>query len=132
MKVVTKLVNPLPHIDTGNGKCQQQSSDPWTQVPTTIYHFYPVRFFAKSSQTQLIKWMLWGLKGMHPDMQVMFHACQFIAMHPQGKWNMSAPIISSMDRGTQHNVSFLSSVFCLICPKPAHPMGAVGPERDAS
>ena len=34
-----------------------------------MFHFYPV-CLAKSAQNQPIKLVLWGLKGMHPDMQV--------------------------------------------------------------
>ena len=91
-----------------------------------------LRASAKSAQNQPIQWMLWGLKGMHPDMLVMSQACQSIVMHPQGKWSVPAAIISSMDRGTHHNASFLSCAFCQICPKPGHLMGTVWPERDAS
>ena len=74
--------------------------------------FCPVRF-AKSAQNQPIKWVLWGLKGIHPDIQIMSQACQSIAMHSQGKWNTPAVIISSMNRGTHHNVSILSCAFLL-------------------
>ena len=70
-------------------------------------HFYLVRF-VKSSQNQPIYWVLWGLKGMHPHMQLMLQACQSITAHPQRKWNKSAVIISTMDRSRHHNVSFLS------------------------
>ena len=49
-----------------------------------MFHFYPV-CLSKSTQNQLIKWVLWGLKGMHPDMQVMCQTYQLIAMHPQDK-----------------------------------------------
>ena len=65
-----KLVNPLPYTQKANGRCQQQSSTPWTVVHTTMHHIYPVGF-SKSVQKQHIQCVLWDLKGMHPDMQVM-------------------------------------------------------------
>ena len=88
--------------------------------------------FAKSGQNQPIQRMLWGLKGMHPDTQVVPQACQSTAMHPKGKLNTPSVIIRSMDTGTHHNALFLSSAFCKICPKPAHPIGTVWPEGDES
>ena len=41
--------------------------------------------FAKSAQNHPICWTLWGLEGMHPDIQVMAKAYQWIVMHPQDK-----------------------------------------------
>ena len=88
--------------------------------------------FAKSAHNQPICWALCGLKRMCPDVQVMPQACQFIAMHPQAKWSQPVVIVSSVNRGAHHNESFLPSAFCQICQKPAHLLGAVGPEQDAS
>ena len=79
--------------------------------------------FAKSAQNQPICWALWGLNGMHPDMQVMPQACQSTATYPQGKWNIPAAIISSMDRGTHHNTSLLSCALLLNVPKPSPSVG---------
>ena len=59
-------------------------------------------------------------------------SCQSNTICRQGKWNMPALIISSMDRGTRHNVSFMSSACCRTCPKLAHPVGAMEPKKDAS
>ena len=78
--------------------------------------FCPVGF-SKSAQNQPIKWVLWGPKGTHPDMQVIPQAYQYIAMHSQGKRNAPAVIISSMNRGTHHNVSILSCALLLNLPK---------------
>ena len=78
--------------------------------------FCPVRF-AKSTQTKPIKWVLWGLKGMHPDMQVIFQAFQSIATHSQGKEKVQTAIIRSVDRGTHHNVSILSFALLLNHPE---------------
>ena len=79
-------------------------------------HFHPVRF-AKSDPSQSFCCVLCGLKGMHLDMQVMSQACQSIVTHQEGKVNVTAPIISSMDRGTHCNVSFLSCAFLPNLPK---------------
>ena len=88
--------------------------------------------FAKSVQNQPICWALCGLKRMHPDVQVMRQACQFTAIHPQARWSKPAAMISSVSGDTHHNESFLPSAFCQIFPEPAHLLGAMGPERDAS
>ena len=73
------------------------------------------------------QWVLWGLKAMRPGMQVMLKALQFTDIRQQAKWSMPVALIDSVHRGTHHNTSLLSSLFCQICPKPAHSMGAVGP-----
>ena len=72
---------------------------------------------AKHAQNQPIQWVLCNPRGMHPDMQVMYQACQSTAMHPKGKWKIPVASISSMDRGTHHNVLFLSCALLLNAPK---------------
>ena len=67
--------------------------------------------FVKTAQNQPICLALCGLQGMHPEMQLMSQACQAITTHPQGKLTMQAAIITSMDRCTHHNVSFMSSAY---------------------
>ena len=81
-----------------------------------MHNFYPVRF-VKSAPNQPISWMMWGLKGMYPDMQLKTQARLSITTHLQAKYNVPAPIISSMDRGIIHDVSFLSCAFLLNLPK---------------
>ena len=127
----SELINPLPCTHKANEICEHQSSAPGTEAQTTMHHFCPVRF-AKSAQSRPICWVPCGLKGTHPDTQVMPRACRSIATHQQGKWNTQALIISSMNRGTNHNMSFLSCALCQVCPQPAHLLGPVEPERDTS
>ena len=80
-------------------------------------------FSAKSAQNQLIRKVLWGMRGMHSEMQVMSQACQSTVIHPKGKWNMPAAIISFINRGAHHNVSFLSCVLLLNVPKTSPSAG---------
>ena len=75
------------------------------------------------TQNQPIGWVLSGQKGMYPDMQVMSQGCSSVTMHPQGALNVLAPIISSMDRGAHHNVSFLSCAFLPNVPKTSPSAG---------
>ena len=49
-----------------------------------MYHFCPVRF-VKSAQNQPVCWVLWGVKGMHPDVQLMLQACESVATRQQAK-----------------------------------------------
>ena len=72
-----------------------------------IHLFHLVRF-VKVAQSQPICWVLWVLKGMHADVQLMPQACQSIATYPHAKWSVPVAIITSMDRGITHDVSFLS------------------------
>ena len=83
-RLCSKLASLLPCIQQANGAHHQQLFALWTEADTTMRHFYPV-CFAKCAQNQPIQWVLWGKKGMHPDVQVMPQACQSIATHPQGK-----------------------------------------------
>ena len=82
--------------------------------------------FAKSAKNRPICWVLWGLKGMHPDMQVMSQACQLTAMHPQAKQSKPIAIISSVNSGTHHDALFLPSAFCQTCSKPASLLRVLG------
>ena len=93
--------------------------------------FLSCAFLPNLSKTSPSAGRCLGLKTMHHVMQAVPISCGSIYMHPKGTWNVSAPIISSMDRGAHHNVSFLSCAFCQIYPKPASLLGAMGPERNA-
>ena len=90
-----------------------------------MHNFYPVRF-VKSARNQPISWMMWGLKGMYPDMQLKTQARLSITTHLQAKYNVLAPIISSMDRGIIHDVSFLSYAFSEIVFKTSPSAGHCG------
>ena len=90
-----------------------------------LHHFCPVRF-VKSAQNQPICWVLLCLKGMHLGVQLMPQACQSFLIYPQHKWNVSSAIITSMDRGTTRDMSFLSCAFLLNLPKTSPCAGNCG------
>ena len=60
---------------SSNHQLRWQRYTPWCIISAQC-------LFAKSSQNQPICSVLWGLKGMPPDTQVMPQACQSIDMHP--------------------------------------------------
>ena len=74
-------------------------------------------FLLNLPKTSPFQRVLWGMKGMYSELQVMSQAWQSTVIHQQSKWIKPAAIVSFMDRGTHHNMSFLSCELLLNVPK---------------